>query len=203
VAREYGIPAVVGVDHATQRLKDGQRIRLDGTTGKIVVHGESYRVTGSSWMDHEYFTHQLEEEQVGWDWFSVQLNDNTELMLFQIRRKDGSIDPYSAGTYVDASGKSMHLQAGDFSLHPAAARWTSPATQAKYPMQWTIAIPKLGIQLDAKTGLKSQELAGSSKLMPNYWEGAMSFNSRGARSDLAGVGYLEMTGYDRPVEIGP
>jgi predicted secreted hydrolase len=173
------------------------------TRGKIEVRGKSYRVTGTAWMDHEFFTQQLESEQIGWDWFSVQLNDNTELMLFQIRRRDGSIDPFSAGTYVEASGKPMHLRAAEFSLHPVGSTWTSPATLAKYPVQWAIAIPKLGIQLEAKTALKSQELAVSSKITPSYWEGAMSFSGRGANSELTGVGYLEMTGYDRAVVFGP
>ena len=63
------------------------------TNGRIGVAGRNFEVTGVAWMDHEFFTHQLENSQVGWDWFSVQLDDNTELMLFRIRRKDGSTDP--------------------------------------------------------------------------------------------------------------
>src|ERR1700760_2887039 len=73
------------------------------TTGTIALDGKSFKVIGLSWMDHEFFTHQLESGQIGWDWFSVQLADNTELMLYRIRRKDGSVDPFSAGTFVDAA----------------------------------------------------------------------------------------------------
>ena len=62
-------------------------------------------MTGAAWMDHEWFTSQLADDQIGWDWFSVQLDNQTELMLFQLRRKDGSIDPYSAGTYIDPQGR--------------------------------------------------------------------------------------------------
>src|SRR5580692_5365915 len=74
------------------------------TTGSIELAGKRFEVSGTSWMDHEFFTHQLEADQTGWDWLSLQLADHTELMLFHIRRKDSSIDRYSAGTYVDAQG---------------------------------------------------------------------------------------------------
>ncbi|MGC1906808.1 MAG: lipocalin-like domain-containing protein [Candidatus Acidiferrum sp.] len=173
------------------------------SNGQIVLEGKRFEVSGLAWMDHEFFTHQLESDQVGWDWFSIQLVDNTELMLFRIRRKDGAVDPYSAGTYVDAHGASAHLRAYDFSLQPAGATWTSSATKANYPIEWKIAVPKLGIELVAKTSLPSQELTGGgSKLTPSYWEGAVTFE--GSRSSVAfrGVGYLEMTGYDRPFEMG-
>ena len=171
------------------------------TSGKVVSNGKSYQVTGLAWMDHEFFTHQLGADQAGWDWFSLQLADNTELMLFQIRRKDASIDPYSAGTFVGAQGRSEHLAQTDFMLTPMGESWKSPETSATYPVRWKIVIPKLGIELEANTPLKSQELSGQSKLIPNYWEGAISVSGHKAGSPLTGVGYLEMTGYDRAVEL--
>ena len=76
------------------------------------------QVTGTAWMDHEWFTEQLAPDQVGWDWFSVQLDNHTELMLFELRRKDGSIDPYSSGTFIDARGVAKHLRREDFTLQP-------------------------------------------------------------------------------------
>src|SRR6266567_880953 len=94
------------------------------TFGSIELGGKSFKVSGTSWMDHEFFTHQLEPNQTGWDWLSLQLADHTELMLFHIRRADGSIDPYSAGTYVDAQGRTTHLRSGDFSLQPLGKTWT-------------------------------------------------------------------------------
>lgn len=172
------------------------------TQGEIELNGKKFAVTGLAWMDHEFFTHQLEAGQAGWDWLSLQLEDNTELMLFQIRRKDRSIDPYSAGTFVDVQGKSTHLRAADFVLEPAGAKWTSPVTHATYPVQWKIAIPKLGIELEARTPLESQELTGKTRLAPNYWEGAIQLSGKHGDSPLAGVGYLEMTGYNKAVEIG-
>jgi len=144
----------------------------------------------------------MEAEQVGWDWLSVQLEDNTELMLYQFRRKDGSSDPFSSGTYVDAQGKSLHLTAADFRLVPGGESWTSGVTGAKYPVAWSMEIPKLGLKLVATTRLKSQELAGGSKIAPSYWEGAITIEGTRGGVGVRGVGYLEMTGYARPLEMG-
>jgi predicted secreted hydrolase len=173
------------------------------TSGAIVLGDKKMKVSGSSWMDHEFFTHQLEFSQTGWDWLSLQLDDHTEVMLFQIRRMDGSIDPHSAGTYVDAQGKTTHLRSSDFRLESVGEKWTSPHTGAVYPVHWSIAIPKLGIALEAKTPLASQELTGKTKLAPNYWEGAVLFAGTRNGTPLSGAGYLEMTGYDHPVQLAP
>lgn len=173
------------------------------TSGAIELDNKKIEVTGLSWMDHEFFTHQLDANQTGWDWLSLQLDDHTELMLFHIRRKDGSIDPYSAGTYVDAAGKTTHLRSSDFTLEPVAEKWKSPATGAAYPIHWNIVIPKLGIELEAKTPLAPQELTGNAKLAPNYWEGAIALTGHRNAQPLDGAGYLEMTGYDHPVQLAP
>jgi predicted secreted hydrolase len=156
-------------------------------------------------MDHEFFTHQLESDQIGWDWFSVQLADDTELMLFRIRRKDGSVDPFSAATFVGSRGQSTHLRSTDFSLQPSGATWTSSITKATYPVQWRIAMPKLGLEMEVKVQLESQELTGGAArgtLTPSYWEGAVTYDGSRTGVKIQGVGYLEMTGYDRPFEIG-
>lgn len=174
-----------------------------GAKGEIDLGGKRFVVSGLAWMDHEFFTEQLAGEQMGWDWLSVQLEDDTEVMLFHIRRKDGTIDAYSAGTFVDAQGKATHLRASDFVLAPGGARWTSPVTRANYPIQWKIAIPKLGIELEAKTPLASQEMTGKTKLLPSYWEGAIRLEGHRGNAALGGVGYLEMTGYDRRVKLAP
>jgi len=121
-------------------------------------------------------------------------------MLFHIRRKDGSIDPYSAGTFVDASGHTTRLRRDEFSLEPVGATWVSPATRAVYAVRWKISIPKLGIVLEASTSLPSQELASSAGFVPAYWEGAVVLAGTKGRSPIVGVGYLEMTGYDHPIE---
>ena len=170
-------------------------------SGSLEVASKKYEVTGLAWMDHEFFTHQLESNQAGWDWLSLQLGDNTELMLFHIRRKDGTIDPFSAGTFVDTQGRSHHLRAGDFQLTPAGETWSSPATHATYPIACDIRVPSLGIALKASTELPSQELANDSKLVPSYWEGAIELNGKRNFTSIRGRGYLEMTGYERPVQM--
>jgi len=173
------------------------------TSGVIDLANKKMEVNGTSWMDHEFFTHQLEADQAGWDWLSLQLDDHTDVMLFHTRRKDGSIDPHSAGTYVDSNGKTTHLRWSDFSLEPAGDKWTSPLTGAAYPIHWKIAIPRLAIELEARTPLASQELTSNTKLAPNYWEGAIVLTGRRNSQPLSGLGYLEMTGYDRPVQLAP
>ena len=183
--------------------------------GTIELSGKIYTVEGAAWMDHEFFTHPLAPEQVGWDWLSLQLNDQTELMLFRLRRQDGSLDPYSAATYVDSSGRSQHLSAREFTLRPLEDRpkdkWTSAATGASYPIRWQVAVPSLGLEMEVTTRLLQQEVTTSGRLAPNYWEGAVEFAGTRGNSPInsrvtlpvTGAGYLEMTGYDRPVRLGP
>lgn len=155
------------------------------TTGTIILDGKTYVVEGFSWMDHEFFSNQLESSQIGWDWFSLQFDDGSELMLYRLRRKDGSIEPYSSGTFVDAAGQTRTLSIRDFHLDPGKT-WTSPSTKAKYPIEWKIRVPALSLDLTVNTRLPQQELTGRT----SYWEGAIEVS--GSRS---GTGYLEMTGY--------
>ena len=187
-----------GVGHASHYISF---TRLK-TSGSITLQGKRYNVSGLSWMDHEFFTHQLEADQVGWDWFSVQLDDETELMLFRIRRKDGSVDPFSAGTFVDMQGKTQHLRASGFTLTLEQEFWERPDKAARYPIHWKITIPAMALALDATTLLASQELSGNSKYVPNYWEGAIVLKGQKKVSPVTGVGYLEMTGYDHAVQVG-
>jgi predicted secreted hydrolase len=170
-------------------------------TGSLTFDSQRYSVVGFAWMDHEFFTHQLEPNQIGWDWFSLQLDDNSELMLFQIRREDGSIDPYSSGTFIDAQGRAVHLRTSDFQLLPLSEIWTSPATNAAYPIGWQINARTLNLTLVATTPLPSQELVATSAVVPSYWEGAILLQGKKNSSKVAGSGYLEMTGYDRPVSM--
>ena len=161
------------------------------TSGSIVLDGKTFSVNGTSWMDHEFFSHQLEATQTGWDWFSLQLDDKSELMLFRLRQT-GSLDPYSAGTYVDPQGKTSHLAVGDFSVVPGKT-WKSPATGGLYPVEWTIEVPTLGLKAALRTPLLPQEITGGAGA--NYWEGAIDINATRLGRPLKGVGYLEMTGY--------
>ena len=168
--------------------------------GSLELEGRNLALTGLAWMDHEFFSHQLTPDQTGWDWISVQLGGGEELMLYRLRRRDGTVNPFSAGTYVDASGATRHLAAAEFSLEPGAT-WTSPATAARYPLHWTIRVPSVGIELAATTPLEDQELVSQRPNWPTYWEGAITLHGVRGGQKVAGVGYLEMTGYDRAVRL--
>lgn len=172
------------------------------TTGTIELKGKTYTVDGTSWMDHEFFSSGLDKGEVGWDWLSLQLADNTELMLYRLRHKDGSVDPYSSGTYVDASGKATHLGLRDFTMTPLDKAYTSPVTKAVYPIAWGVTIPSLGLDLQITTPLASQELtSGGSSSALSYWEGAIDIRGTRGNAPIAGVGYLEMTGYAKPMTL--
>jgi predicted secreted hydrolase len=122
-------------------------------------------------------------------------------MLYRFRRKDGTVDPYSSGTYIDARGKSTHLRAEDFRMEATGVTWKSPATKASYPIGWKIAVPRLAITLEAKTALPAQELTGEANLAPSYWEGAITLTGTRNEQPLTGAGYLELTGYDHPIQL--
>jgi predicted secreted hydrolase len=156
-------------------------LKVSGTVNSTAVNGRA-------WMDHEWFTEQLAPEQIGWDWFSVQLDNDTELMLFELRRKDGSIDPYSSGTFIDQHGAAKHLRHGDFSLEPLSY-WK------KYPVEWRVRVPSLNLDIKGRPLLRDQELR-SKQGGQSYWEGAVDYSG-----SQTGVGYLEMTGYDGPVRF--
>lgn len=166
------------------------------TSGTIWLNGNQYQVQGASWMDHEFFSNAAGSEGIGWDWLSLQFDNNTELMLYRLRHKDGSIDPYSSGSYIDARGNCRFLSSNEFTMTPAGESWTSPSTAGKYPIRWRVAVPSLGLQAEVTTPLTSQELANS--IGPSYWEGAIDTTSLQSGSPLHGVGYLEMTGYAIP-----
>ncbi len=165
------------------------------TSGTIELNGKTYYVEGTSWMDHEFFSSGLDKDEVGWDWLSLQLADNTELMLYRLRHKDGSVDPFSSGTYVDTSGKSTFLSLHDFTMTPLGETYASPITKAVYPVAWRVTVPSRGLDLQLKTPLTSQELTTSNNAGLSYWEGAITINGTKAGAPIGGVGYLEMTGY--------
>jgi predicted secreted hydrolase len=164
------------------------------TRGTVAIDGVELDVAGTSWMDHEFGTSFLETGQLGWDWFSVQLDDGTDLMLFQMRRADGRRDPHSSGTIVDAAGRAQALRAEDFTL-VAGEPWRSPKSGARYPISWSIAIPGGGLEMDVRAALPDQELRTERSTGVTYWEGAIDVRGRYRGRVVTGLGYLEMTGY--------
>jgi predicted secreted hydrolase len=163
------------------------------TRGTLVIDGERFEVTGLSWMDREFGTSFLEPEQQGWDWLSIQLQDGRDLMLYQLRRSDGSRDPRSSGTLVDPRGRTRHLTSADFALRPAGTTFRAPSG-ATYPIRWHIEIPTEALALEVTTPLENQELTTEASGI-SYWEGAVDVAGRGGGAPLVGRGYLEMTGY--------
>ncbi len=163
------------------------------TEGKLTVSGETFPVSGLSWMDHEFGSTQLLPDQVGWDWFSVQLDDSTELMLYIIRKSDGRPDPYSAGTFVDAKGGAVPLKQGDYTVK-ALEHWKSPRG-GTYPIKWRLLVPTLGLDLVVTPAFPDQELDTGKSTRVTYWEGAANAEGTAQGRPIAGRGYVEMTGY--------
>ncbi len=160
------------------------------TSGTLRTERGSFEVSGLSWKDHEFSTSALSEGQIGWDWFSLQLDDGSELMFFQIRRADGSIDPFSSGMYVDAEGGTMPLEGSQFQIH-VRDEWVSPHSGGVYPAAWTVNIPQLNLEMNIEPYFRDQEMDVSYF----YWEGAVKVSG-----SLTGSGYVEMTGYAGSME---
>lgn len=167
------------------------------TEGTVQIGDETFEVSGLSWNDHEFSTTVLSAGQVGWDWFAIQLDDGYDLMLYYIRRADGSIESFSSGTLVAPDGSAQPLAREDFSIATQGS-WRSPHSGAEYPMGWTIAIPSAELILELAPYLEDQELNVSTI----YWEGAVHISGTHGGQPLNGVGYVEMTGYAEPFNGG-
>ncbi len=146
-------------------------------------------------MDHEYSTSALGAGLVGWDWFSVQLDDGSELMLYALRREDGSIDRFSQGTLIFADGSTQRLGAGDFSIE-VLDHWKSPHTGGTYPAGWRVQVPAAGLNLTIQPLIADQELNVSIR----YWEGAVRVRGERNGAGVLGRGYVELTGYAQSLE---
>ncbi len=164
------------------------------TEGEVSFDGNKFSVTGLSWMDHEWSTSALGENALGWDWFSIQLDDQRELMLFQIRNADGSLEPASSGTLIDAAGQTTRLTLADFTLEPQTV-WRSPTSGGEYPQRWRIRIPTHEIDLTVEARTPAQEMNVSIV----YWEGAIQVSGTIQGQPVRGQGYLEMTGYAQSI----
>ena len=161
------------------------------TTGTLEMTGKRLAVRGESWLDREWGSNQLAPNQVGWNWFSLQFDDGAEVMLYQLRTKDGGFDPNSSGTFVAQDGATQHLQRDDYQLTPAKF-WTSKDTGGRYPIAWQLDVPKLNLRVEISTPLDSQELV----LRPvAYWEGLVEVQGTHHGANVRGHGYMELTGY--------
>ena len=160
--------------------------------GRVLFGGEIHEVSGLAWMDREWSTSALAEGQVGWDWFALQLDDGWEMMVYRLRRTDGSADPLSDGVLIDPSGRRIALGWGtDVSVTPTG-RWRSPVDGAAYPSGWRIVVPGRGWDLSVEPLVLDQEL----RLAFRYWEGAVDVGGTGEGGrPVSGRGYVELTGY--------
>ena len=176
------------------------------TKGTIRVGGDSYEVAGTSWMDHEFGTGQLPADLAGWDWFGLRLDSGEDLMLYRLRTTDGRASALSGGTLLEADGRVLRVrlagpaapgpQEGEVTAAAAPEQtWTSPATRAKYPLAWSIRVPRLGLSLTVEPAMEAQEFQAAAGLPFAYWEGAVRVRGERAGRPVAGEGYLELTGY--------
>jgi predicted secreted hydrolase len=154
--------------------------------GTLRAGDKTFDVSGTSWFDHEWASNQLAPHQLGWNWVCLQFADNTELMLYQMRRDDGTADPASSGTFVAADGTATHLRAKDFAM-TSSGTWKSEKTGAIYPVRWRVQVPSRVMDIVVGPVLNDQELALAPLI---YWEGAVDVSG-----SAKGVGYLELTGY--------
>ena len=164
--------------------------------GDLIWNGTTEHFTGSAWMDREFGTWTPTENQKGWDWFSIQLDNNCELMCYQLRNSEGVASRFSSGTFVNEHGEFQHLTHDDFSIEPAGY-WKSPRTNATYPSGWRVKVPKMGLDLHVSPVMEDQELDTRGTTMIIYWEGACEVAGKAGEFDVTGRAYVELVGYDR------
>lgn len=167
--------------------------------GDITWRGATEHFTGSAWMDREFGTWRTTDNQKGWDWFSIQLDNDTELMVYHLRNSKNEPAPFSSGTYVDENGNFTHLKRDDFILEPTGF-WKSESTGAVYPSGWRVRVPKFEIDLNVEPVMKDQELDTRGTTMIVYWEGACDVKGKVKEKDVKGRSYVELVGYDRSHE---
>jgi predicted secreted hydrolase len=159
------------------------------TRGSLQIADDTYSVSGQSWLDREWSTSALGADQLGWDWFALQLSDGSDLMFYNLRKLDGSQDEHSAGTWIDAQGTSLHLDRGDVEI-TVTDTWQSPEGGI-YPSAWTLRAPGQGLDLRIRPVMADQELFTTVR----YWEGAVDVEGDRHGAPIEGRGYVELTGY--------
>jgi predicted secreted hydrolase len=165
------------------------------TSGTLRIDGRSLEVAGRAWMDHEISSSQLGEDQVGWDWCAIHLDDGRDVMAYRLRRSDGSSDPFSTVAWVSASGEVRHVPADRFTWEPLEF-WTSPDTGGRYPVRYRLRtyspFDDKETTLEVRALAPHQELTGGLGGIA-YWEGACDvFDETGKQ---IGRAYTELTGY--------
>lgn len=157
--------------------------------GRLTLQGRAFDVSGKSWLDHEWSEALLHPDAVGWDWIGMNLDGGSALTAFRLRRRDGT-SLWDGGSFRSADGRLFIAQQGETEFRPGR-RWTSPASRASYPVEWTVRTPADFYTVRAV--VDDQELDSRGSTGSIYWEGLSElFDSKGRK---VGAGYLEMTGY--------
>ena len=164
------------------------RLRAEGS---VELNGLKYEVNGLAWKDHEFSSGVLDEDQIGWDWFSLQFEDGAALMLFQLRERGGGRSATSSGTFIRADGTPQSLSNSDFEIR-VLDEWRSPHTGGVYPSGWEIRLTEPDCLLTLQPWMDNQELRFPAV---NYWEGAVRFEGTCNGVAARGNGYVELTGY--------
>lgn len=164
-------------------------------SGQFATGGKIERFGGSAWMDREFGSW----EQTDWDWFSIQFDDGTELMVYQFRDEAGEPAGDSTGTFVEKDGTCRYLSNADFELK-VTSKWTSPQTGAEYPAGWRLTVPSLDIEVDIEPLIADQELDTRGTTMIVYWEGVCQVTGSRVGKAVTGRAYVELVGYDRSHE---
>lgn len=197
---QEGKPPVLQGDRGLSRKSDGlgnasyyYSLPRMPVSGVVRADGKSFAVTGAAWMDREWSTSSLGRDQIGWDWFALQLDDGGEVMLYQLRKRDGTADPASSGTTIGLHGEARPVDRDGFSV-AALDHWRSPRSGAVYPARWRLRVPGEGLDLEVTPLLADQEL----NLSFRYWEGAVAVRGTRRGAAVSGRGYAELTGYAEP-----
>jgi predicted secreted hydrolase len=169
------------------------------TEGTIRLHDRELAVSGLSWMDHEFSSADLQPGIVGWDWFSLQLDNGTELMLYRLRQEDGQPNPASSGTLVDADETIRHLSTNEVKL-TVVDHWQSPHSKGRYPAAWQVTVSSAKLSLSVVPNLADQEMRTPGSTAVTYWEGSVAITGEMAGRPVKGKGYVELTGYARAFE---
>ena len=164
--------------------------------GKLSIGENMVAVKGSAWMDHEYSTALLEPGLQGWDWFSLQLSDQTEVMAFVLRKKKGGVGSASSATDIDHLGQNQHIRKHEFRV-TVGNTWKSPHSKAVYPAGWRLQVFPSLLDLTIIPNLADQEMRTAGSTGVTYWEGSVSIEGTRAGQPVVGQGYVELTGYDK------
>ena len=169
------------------------------TSGILFLGDVVAEVNGSAWMDHEFSTAALEPGLQGWDWLSLQLSDQTEVMAFVLRKTQGGTNPASSATLIDSRGQSRSISSNEFVL-TVKDTWKSPHSGAVYPAQWRLQIFPVSLDITITTNLADQEMRTLETTGVIYWEGSVSAAGTRNGNPVTGAGYVELTGYARPFD---